>query len=659
MEKRKKAIDKSGVIFRLEPFLVFALAFLLRLLYLHFFVHDPFFSVPLVDAAEHHERALHLLGIRTNPEFEFRAFLRAPGYPYLLAGIWRMTAGRFFTAYFVQFLAGALLSSLLFIIARRYWGRAAGWVSAILFAFYGPQIFFESRLLPPVFAEALLLLAIICLLPFTGKRPSALKGRSLVFISGLAIGLGALLRPNLLAAGAGILIFLLIYKRLRGKAALFVFALVLGVMPATIENYSREGVFVPIAYGDGVNFHLGNGPDHDRLLKLRPGLEWDRIIAEPKGAIAPEKYNAAFHSAYFKRKALAHMITHPVDSALKLSWHFLAFLSPTEVSRDEPVRYHLERWRGKLLLLSFWLPSLLGMFGLVALVFLDNRKGLLFLLPLLSYAAGGAFFFFLTRYRMPVLPLFALGGGFAAHLVLEKRDLLSSRKKIIAVPLLVSAGLAVFALAAPPRYDLDLREGRIASAKIAVTVEQNLAKAHEILSGIPQPDERERFLAEMVGFLQKPSEEAAAKWAKGLIRDQSPPDHRYQAALKLLQYSYFEPGKALLESIMDIAEYTGRAAVRLAELLAFEKRYAPCLEIALKGLDADPNSTGLHAAAAQCSAALKKLDRARRHLEMLLRLEPRKAEHAYHMAFIEHLAGNEAASKKWMERAKALGFKGR
>ena len=659
---RSSKASRQTALLRLEPFFVFASALFLRLVYLDAFVHDPFFSFPLVDAHEHYLRALQVLGRFFDADYAFRIFFRAPGYPYWLSVLLALTNRSLFGVYLLQFVAGAALASALFLVARRLWGRAAGWGAAGVIALYGPQLFFESRLLPPVWAELLLVASLICLLPFAGDSPPKGRARFARLVpAALAIGLGALLRPNVLAFALGLALFLglSVKPRRAGVISALVFlAVVLATLsPVTVENHRREGVFVPIAYGDGVNFYLANGPDHDELLKIRPGRAWNALMDEPKKAVEAEGYSSAFHSAYFKKKALRHMLAHPLQSGGKLLWHFAAHFTPLEVSRDEPVRYHLRRWSGSPILFSFLLPSVLGVTGLFALLLLDRPRGLLLLLPLVAYAAGGALFFFLTRYRMPVAPLFALGTGYFVHLIVAKEwrrpwGKRGARWLLLGLPLALVAFPRLF----PAAYDLDRREGEIAEAKIYATEIGDLARAERLLTAIEEPTVEERFWLSMLRLLRDPSPGRALRWAKSLVEKPARAEDRFEAAHNLLLYGYRPAAELLLDSLLDIPEYAAAAGARLGEMLGESERYERCLEVVRLGLAQNANLLGLHEAGARCFAGLEKWDGARFHLDVLMRMQPHNGRHYYHRAVVEHLAGNDRAAAEWMARARELGF---
>jgi 4-amino-4-deoxy-L-arabinose transferase-like glycosyltransferase len=642
---------------RLDVFLVFVFALLARLIWMSHNIDTLFFEVPLVDAAEHHEHASHLLGLLYNPDFALRAYFRAPGYAFVLAALRGVLGLAFFGVFMLQHVLGAALCAALYAIGTNLFSRLAGVAAALVLALYGPQLFFESRLLPPVWTQTFLLAAVwLVWLIVRTETIARAKAVGLALSAGALLGLGALMRPNLLAAGLGLALLLIWQTRPRWLGLIFVAGLCAAVSPVTTLNAMREPGLVPIAYGSGVNLYIANGPERSERLGVRPGSEWRRLMALPKADIPAERYTSAENAAWFTRHALREMAANSLDTTGKLLWHFMAQFSPLEVSRDEPVRYHLDGFALSPLLLSFWIPSLFGAAGLVWLWGFRRRLMWTLAAPLLAYAAGTALYFFLTRYRMPTLPLTALPAGAALHLLLYERERLFKKRRLFVSGLLAAGMLAAFALVFPPDYDLDTRVGHIAEVRILTLVRHDLARAQETLESIEKPGDEESYLLAFVKAQRWPYSPDAVTLAASLHDPKADPDRIIETAQMLGGYGNRAVAAPLLSSLLRTPNYSAHAAAMLSPWYARAHQFADCLKTVDLGLRDDPNLPSLHEEAARCAAFGGDFDRARRHLEVLMRMQPQNGQYFYQRALVEQMAKRPEAARVWMERARSLGF---
>ena len=231
--------------------------------------------------------------------------------------------------------------------------------------------------------------------------------------AGLVYGLAALAVPTVLGfcllAGAWIA-----WKGpSRLGAALFLLGVAAAVLPVTLRNYAIGGEPVLISYNSGVNFHIGNSADHERLVRVRPGWEWDDLVAEPMEAGIELRSE---RSAWFWRQALEYMRDEPLDYLPLQVRKGLRLLNGHEEGRNQGIYY----WRhhSGVLAATLWKRVVAFPFGVVAplavlgLVLAIHRRGLdpatLFVL---AYAAGVVAFFPTSRYRAPMLPVLLVLAG--------------------------------------------------------------------------------------------------------------------------------------------------------------------------------------------------------------------------------------------------------
>jgi len=432
----------SGPMWRHRSLWILLAAFILRLIYVAQIRDAPYFDVPLVDGANYVRTAEVIAG------GDFLAgrqvFWQPPLYPYFLAllmGFFGLGLG---SVYVVQALIGAFSCWLVDRIGRRIFGdREALWAGLVM-AFYGPLIVFDAQPLIPVLHIALTLAGLLFLLRAAGIGPagdraepessptttSAVRAREWG-IAGLFWGLSATATPNILLAvpvaawwglrregargGAG---------RGGGKAmvALFLAGVALPVAAVTARNLAVAGETVLISSNGGINFYIGNNPDYERTIRIRPGGEFERLAQEPENLGI---LGSAARSRYFTRRALDFIAGYP-GAALRLYARKVRDLfAGREIPRNQ--ESYVYRTYSSLLSFLLWRFGVSFPFGVVAPLALggvllgasDNGRSrgrppsgsALLLGYAAAYAVSILLFFPTDRYRLPLIPVAALFAG--------------------------------------------------------------------------------------------------------------------------------------------------------------------------------------------------------------------------------------------------------
>lgn len=199
---------------------------------------------------------------------EFTAFIRGstsgpdpgilmhtPGYPLLIAVIYKISGNSDVALRLFQILADACAALLIFLITVEILPQAAAIIAGLLVAF-SPQLAFGSLLLLPDSLSGLPILLAIYLIVRARERPRLLT----LLAAGAAIGLSCWLRANalLLAPFLGLLILVLFEPSRRWRyAAAFVAAAFLVIAPITIRNAIVFRSFIPLSLGTGQNLVAG------------------------------------------------------------------------------------------------------------------------------------------------------------------------------------------------------------------------------------------------------------------------------------------------------------------------------------------------------------------------------------------------------------------
>jgi 4-amino-4-deoxy-L-arabinose transferase-like glycosyltransferase len=246
----------GGAVWGLAAILFFAVAG--RVAYLWSYRRsDPLYGYLLHDARVYHEWAAALAG---GGGSEPGAFYQAPGYPFLLALIYRVFGVEPLAAYVVQTGMGLLVIGLVYRIASRAYDSRTGLVGAALAALYGSYPFYETKLLSTT--PALLL---TCLLVDRLQSAEARPRDRYWLGPGLVLGLACVSRPNFLLLLPLVSAWVLAdrsrsWARRWRRVGLFVLAVIVVVSPLTLRNYRESGAFVAVATNGGISFFHGNNP---------------------------------------------------------------------------------------------------------------------------------------------------------------------------------------------------------------------------------------------------------------------------------------------------------------------------------------------------------------------------------------------------------------
>ncbi|HPU96933.1 MAG TPA: tetratricopeptide repeat protein [Candidatus Hydrogenedentes bacterium] len=422
-----------------------------RLAYLEQVRSAPDFAAPVLDPQlnDYWARAL-VTGDWTPPDgandpmIRSTPYGRPPGYPWFLAGIYRVFGLHPLTPRLAQMALGLLTVLLAGGIGWKMYGPWGAGTAAGLLAFTWPMPFFEGELNSPALECFCFAVMIAGLLQSHNRY-----ARGGLALAGLAGGWLIITRPNaalpvLLAAGW-------VAWRFRPKtvpqnrpvadflsgfrpAFVFLAAALLCVLPVVVRNRIVGGEWTPVSYYGGVNLYIGNHPDSSgdrpRIPDIQEISGWEgwNCFDYPhliQGLASRQGLDGSFGAAsrWFARRALLNWLEHPGAMFRLTLRKALLFWGPATVSDSKEVA--LERQRSPILSLlpGFPLVAGLGLAGMV-LVWIGNRTRLCpaALSPppgesLLALLAMGHFlsvlpFFMAERYRVAALvPLALLAGG--------------------------------------------------------------------------------------------------------------------------------------------------------------------------------------------------------------------------------------------------------
>lgn len=359
--------------------------------------HDPTFDAPILDGAYYLDWARALVAGRPGPG---GAYYLAPLYPMLLAGWLWLTGGSFATLYLLQHLATLATAALLGLCSRRIAGPWAGLATAALLLLYGPALFFAATPLGETVALLLVALALWAL-------PRAPGG------AGLATGLAALARPNLLAVGALWSAGELLSRR--GRSALLVAAgIVVALLPVTLRNLAVSGHLVPVSGNMGITLYHGNGEGAAGVYT--PPWHFGGTVASLReeatlqaGLQSGHELDAVEADRWWARQALRTRLRDPLGSVVLLGRKLRLLLANGELGLDYDPRLDRNPWRwGAPLPFALILGLAVAGAALRGLPAGDGRR-------VWSAVAGCALtpliFYVSSRYRLPLAVLLCVPAG--------------------------------------------------------------------------------------------------------------------------------------------------------------------------------------------------------------------------------------------------------
>lgn len=622
---------------------------------------EPDYRAPVLDALYHDYWARAILTGnwqppegQADPEIPQHPYVRPPLYPYVLFGVYALAGVDYDAPRVFQFLLGLFSAWLAGRIARRLFGVEAGLFATLVVCGYWSFPYYEAQLVEPSVVIPLMLGWIACM-----SRWATRSSLPNLFFGGLLLGLLVLGRPNaLLLVPVGIAWVLwaghrAAYGNIRiaKGVLLFLFAAVLGILPAIWRNYVVSRELVPVTAVGGQNLYLAYNEKADGYTGIAPDIsKWSsfdhaRLVRE-LGAAEGRTLTYGEASAIWRERALKFIRENPARSAALTLRKFLLMWGPLEVSVDR--EDELERQNSALL---HWSPvsfsvlfaaALVGVFLLVEAwpsLSPDLRSRLWFICAvLLVYAFSYLPFTITGRYRVPILPVLVLPAAYAASALFD----MALKKRMRAVVAWLAAGLVLWVVVSrnytgyepsPARYNLAKglaygRAGRADAAlpwlREAVRLKPDFAEARlnygVALSRIDHPHEAAAEIEKAV----KQEPDAFAWQMLGRIRrqtgDRAGAESAYREALHLS-----ERDPSLWNDLGILLGEMGRLDEALA---AFERA---CAE--------QPSYFDARVNLGRARLQQGHRDEAAREFDAALRLNPRAGAVAYDLAKLRGLQG--------------------
>ena len=502
----------------------------------------------------------------------------SPLYIYFLA-VTLAVGKTLMTARVVQITLGTAAIAWVFVAARAWFGERAAWIAAIAAALTGLFTFHEIVLLQAALDPFLTASALACLALSLAdearpesRLPQGTPRASLVWsaLAGVALGVQALNRPNILVPAAVIVVLLLARRRLRGAAALAA-GILIALLPLMVRNYAVARDWSPLSSHGGLNFYIGNNTDADGTYRPVPGITGDvtgqqtdaRRLAE---TAAGRSLDDAEVSAHFYGLGWTWIELHP-GMAAKLFARKVALLfnaAFVSLNYSFPFYAYDERTLLAALFVGPWLLLPLGLIGLALAAPRERAFDYLIWVSFVPvYALSVAAFFVSERYRLPVLVPLCIGTGAAIDYFMSRRAV---RRR------LALAATVVMAVATnwPMRADDGRGEERTRMAEAMITRDE-IAAAEAWTSKAEAIHPRPAIVHFRVGRLlivHSRPEEAIVHLRHALQLEPGQPDAEYALGQALVDARRPQEAIAHLQAALKAGVRVNLAGYDLARALA-------------------------------------------------------------------------------------------
>ena len=402
-------------------FAIFILAFALRIFHIAaIYKNSPFFTVLPGDLSAYDRWAREII---EHGWLGKDIFYQDPLYPYFLAFLYKVVGRDFLWIYAVQAFLGAMTSLLLVVLGDKIFSRPAGIFAGLLYALYGPAIFFDGLLLKVTLSAFLLTLAIYLFLhkELEDVGPSQ-------FFSGFFLGLACLTRANFFLTLPVILVTILVNKNSRIDKKkwiliLFMVGFVTALAPVIARNYMVGNELVLTTAQAGQNFYIGHNPDANgtyvKLDFVRPDpLHEQEDFKNEAEKRTGKKLSPSEVSRYWLHQGLEFIQNNPMEDSKLTGKKLLFFLNDYEIPDNHNYYFH-QRYSIVLQILpiSFGLLAPFFFLGFLGMLF-EKRAAPTFLFFIQAvYIVSVIIFYVFSRYRMVALPIFCLSAGYGLSML--------------------------------------------------------------------------------------------------------------------------------------------------------------------------------------------------------------------------------------------------
>ncbi|MCF8355735.1 MAG: tetratricopeptide repeat protein [Melioribacteraceae bacterium] len=399
-------LDKSE---KKNLFVITAIGFILRLIYVLETQSSPFIQHPFSDSEIYANWALDLIDF--GGWFGAETFFMSPAYPYILGIVFLIFGKNFIVIRLIQVIVSTLNIILIYFIGRNLHSKNAGYLSAVIASVYSIFIFYSGAILSETF-QVFIISFLILVLTNDWKK----FNYSAWFAVGITTGLAAVFRANILIFPLLILLWFA-WKYIKSKTEFakkgivgISAGIVLIIAPVTLNNYLASGDFVPLTSNGGINFYIGNNENAVGVFVTPQQFDYYNDMSGKKYAEQQMgiELSPSEASNYWYEKSVDYLTSNPVDATKLFLKKLILFWGEGENAQSSIMddKYFAENYSSilQLPLVNFILISI---FSLIGITLNWNRKPnhSLIILLLFAYIFATVLFFVNGRFRLGITPL--------------------------------------------------------------------------------------------------------------------------------------------------------------------------------------------------------------------------------------------------------------
>lgn len=597
---------------------LFAAAFILKLIYVIQSAGALVVTVPIMDSEYYYRMAEDILGghfVRAD------AFFMGPLYPYYLAIVFGVFGKSIMIARVIQVLGGSLTVLLTYLVGKTVFRPSVALLGAVMLACYGTTTFYEGQLLM-MWLGTLLNMTMLWVLYRTQDKPGVKK----FVVVGVLLGLSALARANILVFLVVVLLWVLVVAREPRRwlaAAVLVGTVVVTVLPATIHNYLAARDFVPITSNGGVNFYVGNSEGATGIFYPPKGINLvtDDAVEKYVERLLGKEVSASELSRYWYGEAFRFIRENPGQEFLLLLRKVALYFNGYEVPQIESYEMAKERFPAlRLLFVNFWLLISLALMGMLYSA-REWRKHFFLYGYFFAYSLSIILFFVTARYRVQIAPVACLFAAYALVSVLP-RAVVNLRHQLLPIVLfvaiVVSTRPALFAL---PGDDVRWRELTHEARRWSKV--GNQAKAIEEMNKAIEihPDYVDSYIQRAVIYKEGGNLfKAVDDFAKAIDLNPNIPSVQYDFAQSLRQLGMYQPAVEAYLKAIELSPRMLEAYNNLGITFRELKMYPDAIKYFEIVIDMNPGHikayNNLGAAYAESNQPDKAIDVLRKAIEM-------------------------------------------
>jgi tetratricopeptide (TPR) repeat protein len=407
---------------------VILIALVVRIAYVIDIKDSPYFSHPVLDSFWYDAKAKDILG---GDVLASSGSFRMPLYVYFIALCYLIFGPGSGAPTVIQAFIGAGTCGLVYVIAKRLFGRLAALVAGLGLALYRMAIYSDGEMLPTTLFMLFMLAATHYAIVGIERRR---VGHGVLV--GLFLGLAFLTRPDILPFAVLLLGGMILIARISSLRVAVPAGVVLAIVMLLLgyRNQLVFGEFYVLSPQGAVNLYIGNAGFADGKTPVAPATRYPyHIASDPsEDSIILACKQAALESVgrelsdkelsgYYVRKTIAEIRGDiPAWLALmaKKAYYFLNSYERSDIKLIP--RFIREQTRVlKLPLVTYTIAMPLGVVGLGLVVVRRRKRAWLVVAGVIAFTVNTLLFFIVWRYRLPAVPGMLILGGYAVSQTYE------------------------------------------------------------------------------------------------------------------------------------------------------------------------------------------------------------------------------------------------